>query len=81
MAVYQEETGSDPSYVPCKRSDLCENHGNCVGLWGPSSLTLSKQSTRRMNELKLDDLYRAMEIYAETIRRLAAKGSLIEIKA
>ena len=44
-----------------------------VWLMGPSSPDALQTEHQANERAKLDDLYRAMEIYAETIRRLAAK--------
>ncbi len=57
MAVYQEETGDQTSYV---LRGAMRTMREIVYLW--SSLTL--QTEHQANErAKLDDLYRAMEIY------------------
>ena len=72
MAVYQEETGDQTPAMSSGGATFARTMENCVayGALFPDALQTEHQSNERA---KLDDLYRAMEIYAETIRRLAAK--------
>ena len=72
MAVYQEETGDQTPAMSSGGATFARTMGNCVayGALFPDALQTEHQANERA---KLDDLYRAMEIYAETIRRLAAK--------
>lgn len=72
MAVYQEETGDQTPAISSGGATFARTMENCVayGALFPDALQTEHQSNERA---KLDDLYRAMEIYAETIRRLAAK--------
>ena len=72
MAVYQEETGDQTPAMSSGGSDLCANHGKlcAYGALFPDALQTEHQANERA---KLDDLYRAMEIYAETISTIAAK--------
>ena len=72
MAVYQEETGDQTPVMSSGGATFARTMENCVayGALFPDALQTEHQANERA---KLDDLYRAMEIYAETIRRLAAK--------
>ena len=72
MAVYQEETGDQTPAMSSGGATFARTMENCVayGALFPDALQTEHQANERA---KLDDLYRAMEIYAETIRRLAAK--------
>ena len=72
MAVYQEETGDQTPAMSSGGATFARTMENCVayGALFPDALQTEHQANERA---KLDDLYRAMEIYAETIRRLAVK--------
>ena len=72
MAVYQEETGDQTPAMSSGGATFARTMENCVayGALFPDALQTEHQANERA---KLDDLYRAMEIYSETIRRLAAK--------
>ena len=72
MAVYQEETGDQTPAMSSGGATFARTMENCVayGALFPDALQTEHQANERA---KLDDLYRAMEIYAETIRRLAGK--------
>ncbi|MFS9230580.1 dipeptidase [Streptococcus australis] len=72
MEVYQEETGDQTPAMSSGGATFARTMENCVayGALFPDALQTEHQANERA---KLDDLYRAMEIYAETIRRLAGK--------
>ena len=72
MKVYQEETGDQTPAMSSGGATFARTMENCVayGALFPEALQTEHQANERA---KLDDLYRAMEIYAETIRRLAGK--------
>ena len=72
MAVYQEETGDQTPAMSSGGATFARTMENCVayGALLPDALQTEHQANERA---KLNDLYRAMEIYAETIRRLAGK--------
>jgi len=72
MKVYQEETGDQTPAMSSGGATFARTMENCVayGALFPDALQKEPQANERA---KLDDLYRAMEIYAETIRRLAGK--------
>ena len=72
MKVYQEETGDQTPAMSSGGATFARTMENCVayGALFPDALQTEHQANERA---KLDDLYRAMEIYSETIRRLAAK--------
>ena len=72
MEVYQEETVDQTPAMSSGGATFARTMENCVayGALFPDALQTEHQANERA---KLDDLYRAMEIYAETIRRLAAK--------
>lgn len=72
MKVYQEETGDQTPAMSSGGATFARTMENCVayGALFPDALQTEHQANERA---KLDDLYRAMEIYAETIRRLAGK--------
>ena len=72
MAVYQEETGDQTPAMSSGGATFARTMENCVayGALFPDAFQTEHQANERA---KLDDLYRAMEIYAETIRRLAGK--------
>ena len=72
MAVYQEETGDQTPAMSSGGATFARTMENCVayGALFPDALQTEHQANERA---KLDHLYRAMEIYSETIRRLAAK--------
>ena len=72
MEVYQEETGDQTPAMSSGGATFARTMENCVayGALFPDALQTEHQANERA---KLNDLYRAMEIYAETIRRLAGK--------
>ena len=72
MEVYQEETGDQTPAMSSGGATFARTMENCVayGALFPDALQTEHQANERA---KLDDLYRAMEIYAETIRQLAGK--------
>ncbi len=72
MKVYQEETGDQTPAMSSGGATFARTMENCVayGALFPDALQTEHQANERA---KLDDLYRAMEIYAETIRQLAGK--------
>lgn len=72
MEVYQEETGDQTPAMSSGGATFARTMGNCVayGALFPDALQTEHQANERA---KLDDLYRALEIYAETIRQLAGK--------
>ena len=72
MKVYQEETGDQTPAMSSGGATFARTMENCVayGALFPDALQTEHQANERA---KLDDLYRAMEIYAETVRRLAGK--------
>ena len=72
MKVYQEETGDQTPAMSSGGATFARTMENCVayGALFPGALQTEHQANERA---KLEDLYRAMEIYAETIRQLAGK--------
>ena len=72
MSVYQEETGDLTPAMSSGGATFARTMENCVayGALFPGALQTEHQANERA---KLEDLYRALEIYAETIRRLASK--------
>ena len=70
MAVYQEETGDQTPAMSSGGATFARTMENCVayGALFPGAEQTEHQANERA---KLEDLYRALEIYAETIRRLA----------
>ena len=72
MEVYQEETGDQTPAMSSGGATFARTMENCVayGALFPDALQTEHQANERA---KLDDLYRALEIYAETIRQLAGK--------
>ena len=73
MAVYQEETGDLTPAMSSGGATFARTMENCVayGALFPGALQTEHQANERA---KLEDLYDAMEIYAETIRRMATKN-------
>ena len=72
MKVYQEETGDQTPAMSSGGATFARTMENCVayGALFPGAEQTEHQANERA---KLEDLYRALEIYAETIRRLAGK--------
>ena len=72
MKVYQEETGDQTPAMSSGGATFARTMENCVayGALFPGAEQTEHQANERA---KLEDLYRALEIYAETIRRLASK--------
>ena len=70
MKVYQKETGDQTPAMSSGGATFARTMENCVayGALFPGALQTEHQANERA---KLEDLYRALEIYAETIRRLA----------
>ena len=70
MKVYQEETGDQTPAMSSGGATFARTMENCVayGALFPGAEQTEHQANERA---KLEDLYRALEIYAETIRRLA----------
>ena len=72
MAVYKEKTNDDSPAVSSGGATFARTMPNCVafGALFPGAL----QTEHQVNERTvIDDLYKAMDIYAETIYRLAGK--------
>ena len=70
MAIYQEKTGDNSPAMSSGGATFARTMPNCVafGALFPGA----DQTEHQVNErLRLDDLYRAMDIYAEAIYRLA----------
>ena len=72
MKVYQEETGDQTPAMSSGGATFARTMENCVayGALFPGAEQTEHQANERA---KLEDLYRALEIYAETIRQLAGK--------
>lgn len=72
MKVYHEETGDHTPAMSSGGATFARTMENCVayGALFPGAEQTEHQANERA---KLEDLYRALEIYAETIRRLASK--------
>ena len=72
MSIYQEKTGDNSPAMSSGGATFARTMPNCVafGALFPGA----EQTEHQANECaKLDDLYKAMDIYAETIRRLAGE--------
>ena len=71
MSVYQDKTGDRTPAESSGGATFARTMPNCVafGACFPTSLQTEHQENER---LSLEDLYRAMDIYAEAIYRLAA---------
>ena len=69
MKVYQEETGDQTPAMSSGGATFARTMENCVayGALFPGAEQTEHQANERA---RLEDLYRALEIYAETIRRL-----------
>ena len=72
MAIYQEKTGDTSPAMSSGGATLARTMPNCVafGALFPGAEQTEHQANERAS---LDDLYRAMDIYAETICRLAGE--------
>lgn len=72
MAVYKEKTNDDSPAVSSGGATFARTMPNCVafGALFPGALQTEHQANERA---VIDDLYKAMDIYAETIYRLAGK--------
>ena len=72
MSIYQEKTGDDSPAMSSGGATFAHIMPNCVafGALFPGAEQTEHQANERA---KLDDLYRAMDIYAETIFRLAGE--------
>ncbi|MDB8652525.1 dipeptidase [Streptococcus anginosus] len=72
MAVYKEKTNDDSPAVSSGGATFARTMPNCVafGALFPGALQTEHQANERT---VIDDLYKAMDIYAETIYRLAGK--------
>ena len=74
MAVYKEKTKDDSPAVSSGGATFARTMPNCVafGALFPGALQTEHQANERT---VIDDLYKAMDIYAETIYRLAGEVS------
>ena len=72
MAIYQEKTGDASPAMSSGGATFARTMPNCVafGALFPGAEQTEHQANERAS---LDDLYRAMDIYAETIYRLAGE--------
>lgn len=72
MAVYKEKTNDNSPAVSSGGATFARTMPNCVafGALFPGALQTEHQANERA---VIDDLYKAMDIYAETIYRLAGK--------
>ena len=72
MAIYQEKTGDTSPAMSSGGATFARTMPNCVafGALFPGAEQTEHQANERAS---LDDLYRAMDIYAETIFRLAGE--------
>lgn len=72
MAIYQEKTGDTSPAISSGGATFARTMPNCVafGALFPGAEQTEHQANERAS---LDDLYRAMDIYAETIYRLAGE--------
>ena len=72
MSIYQEKTGDDSPAMSSGGATFARTMPNCVafGALFPGAEQTEHQANERA---KLDNLYRAMDIYAETILRLAGE--------
>ena len=72
MAVYKEKTNDDSPAVSSGGATFARTMPNCVALGAlfPGALQTEHQANERT---VIEDLYKAMDIYAETIYRLAGK--------
>ena len=72
MSIYQEKTGDDSAAMSSGGATFARTMPNCVafGALFPGAEQTEHQANERA---KLDDLYRAMDIYEETIFRLAGE--------
>ena len=72
MAVYKEKTNDDRPAVSSGGATFARTMPNCVafGALFPGALQTEHQANERT---VIEDLYKAMDIYAETIYRLAGK--------
>ena len=72
MSIYQEKTGDTSPAMSSGGATFARAMPNCVafGALFPGAEQTEHQANERA---KLDDLYKAMDIYAETIRRLAGE--------
>lgn len=73
MAVYKEKTNDDSPAVSSGGATFARTMPNCVafGALFPGALQTEHQANERT---VIDDLYNAMDIYAETIYRLAGEA-------
>ena len=72
LSIYQEKTGDTSPAMSSGGATFARTMPNCVafGALFPGAEQTEHQANERA---KLDDLYKAMDIYAETIRRLAGE--------
>ena len=72
MSIYQEKTGDTSPAMSSGGATFARTMPNCVafGALFPGAEQTEHQANERA---KLDDLYKAMDIYAETIRRFAGE--------
>ena len=72
MGIYQEKTGDNSPAMSSGGATFARTMPNCVAFG--ALFPRAEQTEQQANErAKLDDLYKAMDIYAETIRRLAGE--------
>ena len=73
MSIYQEKTGDTSPAMSSGGATFARTMPNCVafGALFPGAEQTEHQANERA---KLDDLYKAMDIYAETIYRLAGEA-------
>ena len=72
MSIYQEKTGDTSPAMSSGGATFARTMPNCVAFG--ALFPRAEQTEHQANErAKLDDLYKAMDIYAETIRRLAGE--------
>ena len=72
MGIYQEKTGDNSPAMSSGGATFARTMPNCVAFG--ALFPRAEQTEHQDNErAKLDDLYKAMDIYAETIRRLAGE--------
>ena len=72
MGIYQEKTGDNSPAMSSGGATFARTMPNCVAFG--ALFPRAEQTEHQANErAKLDDLYKAMDIYAETIRRLAGE--------
>ena len=78
MSIYQEKTGDNSPAMSSGGATFARTMPNCVafGALFPGAEQTEHQANERA---KIEDLYKAMDIYAETILRLAGEGTIEEV--